>query len=113
MQGNGNWGQDRGIVCRNCGATNPANAVYCASCGSALGEPEPQMIDVSSGRPHVLSPEEQTVSGWQGWGGERIQQGRVYVMRGGRPGCLIINVLVLLLLCCTCWVLWNTVGAIF
>lgn len=113
MRENGNWGQDRGIVCRNCGATNPADATFCASCGAALGDPEPQVIDVSSGEPHVLTNAEQDVSGWQGWRGERIEQGRVYVARGGHRGCLLLNVLLVLLFCCTCWVLWSALGNIF
>lgn len=113
MRENGNWGQDRGVACRNCGATNPAGAAYCSSCGSALGEPPEEMIDVSTGEPRVVTAEERGVSGWQGWGSERIEQGRVYVARGGRTTCLLLNLVFLLLVCCTCWVLWNSVGAIF
>jgi hypothetical protein len=71
------------------------------------------MIDVSSGEPHVVTAGDRGVAGWQGWGGERIEQGRVYVARGGRRGCLLLNVVFLLLFCCTCWVLWSSVGAIF
>jgi hypothetical protein len=113
MRENGNWGQDRGLVCRNCGATNAANAAYCASCGSALGDPEQQLIDVSTGEPHVVGSGQQAASGWQGWGSERVEMGRVYVSRGGRRGCLLLNVIFVLLACCTCWVLWNALGSVF
>lgn len=113
MRENGNWGQDRGVPCRNCGAANSTQAVSCASCGATLNAPEQQVIDVSTPEPRVVTLEEREVSGWQGWGGERIERGRVYVARGGRTTCLLLNVLVVLLLCCVCWVLWTSVGAIF
>src|SRR5690606_10365674 len=94
MRENGNWGGERTVVCRNCGASNPPNAAYCSSCGSPLGgEPEEQVIDVSSGEPRVITPEERGATGWptyQGWGSERVEQTRVYVARGGRTTCLLI-----------------------
>jgi hypothetical protein len=114
---NGDWGTERrDRFCANCGARNPAGASFCNACGTPLREPEPQTIDVSTGEPQVVVPGEergptsrQDWQGWQGWGNARVEQGRVYVARGGRRGCLLLNILAILLLCCACWFLWTSV----
>jgi hypothetical protein len=111
---NGDWSApepERGSVCLNCGARNAPGARFCASCGTPFREPDPQVIDVSSGEPHVVIHEDDRgPAGWQQWGTARVDQGRVYVARGGRRGCLLLNVLALLVFCCACWFLWSSVS---
>jgi len=109
------WQMSRVVHCPNCGASNPALADYCSSCGSRLPESEPPeeeevLIDVSSGQPRVLEEEQPTgpfggrVRG--GFTTVRMEQGRVFVTQGNRSTCLIVAVVGLLLICCMCWVMW-------
>lgn len=120
MQDN-DWRMSRVVHCPNCGAPNPARAVYCSACGSRLPEGDPQdeetLIDVSSGQPRVLEEEQPTrpfgsrVRG--GFTTVRVEQGRVFVTQGSRRTCLIVAVVGFLLVCCMCWVLWSVTARLF
>jgi hypothetical protein len=72
------------------------------------------VIDVSSGEPHVIIPrDDPEQAAWRQWGSGGFEQGRVYVARGGRGGCLLVSIIGVLLFCCACWFLWNSVAWVF
>jgi len=112
----------RVVHCLNCGTPNPAQALYCSSCGSRLPEAdlsdEEMIVDVSSGQPQIL--EEEQPAGPFGRGGfqggfttVRLDQGRVFVTQGNRRNCLLVAIASLLLFCCACWFLWWIPARIF
>jgi hypothetical protein len=113
----------REVDCPNCGASNPAGAVYCSACGSRLPAPgadeSETLIDVSSGEPRVLVEEQPSGAGPFGGGIQggfttvRFEQGRVFVSQGNRRNCLIVAVVALLLVCCACWFLWSIPARLF
>ncbi|HEX5164907.1 MAG TPA: zinc-ribbon domain-containing protein [Thermomicrobiales bacterium] len=111
----------RVIHCPNCGASNPAGAGYCASCGSRLPDDttadEETLIDVSSGQPRVLDEEPAGAFGsgrvQGGFTTVRFGQGRVVVSEGNRRTCLLVAVVALLVFCCACWVIWSIPGRLF
>jgi hypothetical protein len=115
------WQTSRVVHCPNCGASNPAQAGYCSSCGSRLPESDPTdeevLIDVSSGQPRVLEEEQPAgLFGSRVRGGfttVRVEQGRVVVSEGSRRNCLIVAVVGFLLICCTCWVFWSIPARLF
>lgn len=109
------WSASRMVTCPNCGAPNPAGALYCSSCGSRLPDlsesDEETLIDVSSGQPRVLGDEQPSGSFGNTFPGGfttvRVGQGRVIVTEGSRRNCLIVAVVGVLLLCCVCWAFWS------
>jgi len=116
----------RGIVCPNCGAANWPDAEQCVSCGTLLPaqspDPDPgeTIIDVSSGAPQIVVPDEPDRSPWTSsfpnfpFGGVGNQtRGRTMVMRGGGRSCLIPLLLLTLLSCCSCWLIWQGFGSVF
>jgi hypothetical protein len=111
----------RVIHCPNCGASNPAGAGYCAACGSRLPDvnvaDEETLIDVSSSQPRVLEEEPADPFGpgrvQGGFTTVRIEQGRVFVSQGNRRTCLLIAIVVVLVFCCACWLLWSIPGRLF
>ena len=118
-----NSGQTTRVVqCLNCGAPNPAQALYCSSCGSRLPAPaageDETLIDVSSGQPRVLDDDQPSGASGRGslQGGfttVRFDQGRVFVSQGNRRNCLLVAVVGLLLACCACWFLWSIPARMF
>jgi hypothetical protein len=113
----------RGVICPNCGASNWPDAEYCASCGTALptaaSQDQETIIDVSSGEPRVVVRDEPQPTGWtssfpgfpSGGFNEGVR-GRTVTMRGGR-GCLIPLLLLALLTCCSCWLIWQGFDSVF
>ena len=117
------WQMSRVVRCPNCGASNPARAEYCSSCGSRLPESDPAeeeevLIDVSSGQPRVLEDDQPSGAFGRGslQGGfttVRFDQGRVFVSQGNQRNCLLVAVVGLLLFCCACWFLWSIPARMF
>lgn len=101
------------VICPNCGAPNASDAARCQSCGAWLGGPG-QVIDVTTGEPEPVEGSDPDSGSWQGSvQTATIGHSRVTVVRGGNQTCLIVALIVALVGCCVCWVLWNGVGAIF
>jgi hypothetical protein len=114
------WQTSRLVHCPNCGASNTAQADFCSSCGSRLPDidqpDEETLIDVSNGQPRVLEEEPAGPFGSRVRGGfttVRVEQGRVFVSEGSRRNCLIVAVVAVLLICCTCWVFWSIPARLF
>jgi hypothetical protein len=109
----------RGIVCANCGASNWPDAEYCASCGMSLADAEradETIIDVSSGEPQIVVRDEPRSTGFPfgGFGtfGDNVR-GRTVVVRGGGRACLIPLIVLGLLACCSCWLIWQGFDSVF
>ncbi len=101
------------VICPSCGASNASTDARCRSCGAWLGE-QGQVIDVTTGQPEPVEGPETYPGGWQGeFQTVTAGRGRVVVARGGSRTCLIVAVVVALVGCCLCWVLWSGFGAIF
>lgn len=110
----------RQITCPSCGASNHYLALRCTSCGTLLQpdyEPEETIIDVSTGRPEVVSRNdpnnEWTRNAPAGWmDGAQFNRDKVFISTGGLPGCLLSIAALGLLGFCVCIVLWSAVGSI-
>jgi hypothetical protein len=113
----------RGVICPNCGASNWPDAEVCASCGTVLptaDDDSETIIDVSSGEPQIVVRDEPGTTGWPGafagfpFGGDGGDvRGRTIVMRGGGRSCLIPLLLLGLLTCCSCWLIWQGFDSVF
>lgn len=116
----------RGDVCPNCGASNWPDAEHCVSCGTRLpsiadrDSSTETVIDVSTGEPQLVVSDDQETANWPGpfgsfpfggaGGGVR---GRTVVMRSGGRGCLLPLILLGLLTCCSCWLIWRGFASVF
>ena len=114
----------RGMICPNCGASNWPDTAACASCGTTLptedADARETIIDVSSGEPQIVVRDEPDASRWPGafgsfpFGGVGGDvRGRTIVMRGGGRACLIPLLLLGLLTCCSCWLIWQGFDSVF
>jgi hypothetical protein len=114
--GDGRGGQ----LCPWCGAPNPAGLQRCVSCGAWLrgdsgdGTNGETIIDVSGDAPRIIGeepqPQAQTSGGFSSvW----YSSGRGLVVRGGRRGCIIAAIVVLLLICSQCLLAWLVLRWIF
>jgi zinc ribbon protein len=105
------------VRCPNCGTLNPADATRCANCGAPLmpdaTRDAPTIIDVTEREPHVVPANADDERAWPYTFSTRQWEwspGRVVTVRGGRWTCLTVGVVLVLLLCCSCWAVGQLLG---